>query len=211
MKLLKFKLLGLSISLLLGVILFQSIEKRLEIEVKENEPLLGKLDSLLSCNVLTAGVSAGSKKTTWRDYTSSASKQDKKDIYYIVTTLANDSLISIASSRSSLKKAGERIDYLHPLRFLMVIFTHEELKAGAHAIRDRGGLTWDGFTDGIIGSLKEESAKNNVLQFAPDFAKKVKIDPALILPSLEKGKWSDFVNILIDKIPRAIDPNRYDM
>lgn len=172
-------------------------------------PLLN--NSRFNFEISSAGVTVRAKKTAWRDYSISVAKEDKKDIHFIITTLARDSLIRIGTSRSSLKRAGERIDHLHPFRFLMAIFTDEELKAGAHAIRDRGGWTWEGFTDGIIGSLKEEAARDNVLQFASDFAKKVKIDSSLITPLLEKGKWEDFVNVLIDKIPRDINPNRYDM
>lgn len=157
-----------------------------------------------------AGVTVRSK-TVVRDYSLSVTKHEKKDVAYIITTLANDSIISIGLSTSSLEKAGDRVAHLHPFRWLMTIFRDEELKAGVHAIRDRGGLTWDGFLKGTLGSLKDESAKNNLLQFTSDFAEKVKIDPALIRPALEKGKWLEFVNILIDKIPREIDPNRYDM
>lgn len=158
-----------------------------------------------------AGITVRSKQAAWRDYAVPVARQEKKEMTYIITTLANDSLLSIGTSRSSLKKAGDKIDHLHPLRFLMTIFTDEKLKAGVHAIRDRGGWTWEGFIDGITGSLKAEGGRNNLLPYVSDFAEKVKIDPSLILPSLEKGKWSDFVNLLIDKIPREIDPNRYDM
>ncbi len=158
-----------------------------------------------------AGITARAKKTQWRDYDEPVAKQEKKDITYIVTTLGNESLISIGTAKSSLKKAGDRIDHLHPLRFLMTVFTDERLKAGIHAIRDRGGWIWSGFIDGLVGSLNEEGGRKNLLQFVPDFASKVKIDPELILPALQQGKWSDFVNILIDKIPRETDPNRYDM
>lgn len=158
-----------------------------------------------------AGVIVRAKKANWRDYEASVTKSEKKDIAYIVTTLGNDSLISIGTSKSSLKKAGDRIDHLHPFRFLMTVFSDEKLKAGIHAIRDRGGWVWSGFIDGITGSLNEEAGQKNLLQFAPDFANRVKIDPGLITPLLQQSKWSDFVNILIDKIPREIDPNRYDM
>jgi hypothetical protein len=168
-------------------------------------------DPHLNFVVSYAGITARSKKANWRNYHVPVEKEEKKDISYIVTTLANDSLIGIGTSRSSLKKAGERIKHLHPYRFLESIFGSEKLKSGMHAIRHRGGWIWSEFLDGIIGSLSEEAGRKNLLQFTTDFAKKVKIDFDLILPLLEKEKWSDFVNILIDKIPREIDPNRYDM
>lgn len=158
-----------------------------------------------------AGITVRSKKEAWRDYGEAVSKSDKKDIAFIVTTLATGSKLTALSESSSLKKAGKRIERVHPLRFLMTVFNDEELKAGVHAIRDVGGMIGDGFFDPLVDTLKEEAARGNVLQFTADFAEKVNIDPALIQPSMEKGKWKDFVDTLIDQIPRKINPNRYDM
>lgn len=178
-------------------------------DAQEIEILLGS--PRFDFEVSHAGITVRSKKIIERDYNVSVSKQEKKEMVYILTTLANKSLISIGTSKSSLKKAGDKIDHLHPYRFLMTIFNDEELKASVHAIRDRGGWIWEGFLDGIVGSLKEEAARDNIHAFTADFAHKVKIDQALIQASLQHGKWTEFINILIDKIPREIDPNRYDM
>lgn len=167
--------------------------------------------SRLDFEVSSAGITVRSKKPAWRDFSIPVSKSEKKEIAYIVKTLANDNLISLGFSKSSLEKAGDRIEHIHPYRFLITVFTDEELKAGVHAIRHRGGWTWEGFIDGLTGSLKDEAAKGNLLKYTSEFAQKVNIDPSLIHPSLEKGKWVEFVNVLIDKIPREFDPNRYDM
>ncbi len=152
------------------------------------------------------------KKSITRDYYAGVSKQEKKDIAYIVNTLAKDSLVSLASSKSSLKKAGDRIEKVHPLNFLMVIFSDEELKAGIHAIRGRTSWIWDEFMGGVNSSMKEESAKDNLkLEFINDFAQKVGIQTAVILPSIQNGKWEELVDTLINTIPRKNDPNRYNM
>ncbi|WP_068470982.1 hypothetical protein [Candidatus Protochlamydia phocaeensis] len=152
------------------------------------------------------------KKSAGRNYSQPVSKQEKKDIAYIVNTLAKESLISIANAKSSLKKAGERIDHVHPLRFLMTIFTDEELKAGVHAIRGRTSWIADEFFSGIVGSLSEEASKQNLKpEFIQDFAGQVNISTALILPPIQQARWKDFVNVLIDNIPRSNDPNRYNM
>lgn len=158
-----------------------------------------------------AGVVVRAKNTEWRDYQASVSKDEKKDVAYVIKTLGFESLLSIGQKRSSLKKAGDRIDHLHPFRFLMTVFNDEELKAGIHAIKDRGGWVWSGFVDGIVGSLSDEAKNQNLLQFSSDFAQKVKIDPALISPYLQQGLWGDFLNVLLNHIPRQIDPNRYNM
>ena len=152
------------------------------------------------------------KKAAFRDYYAPVTKQEKKDIHYIVTSLAYDSLISLGASKSSLKKAGDRIEQLHPFKFLSTIFTDEELKAGIHAIRGRTAWVWDEFIGGFVRGFKEETAKKNMIgEYIQDFSSLVGIDPALLLPSIQAGKWKELVNILIDTIPRDNDPNRYNL
>lgn len=178
-----------------------------EEDLKELIPLNTQLNLVIS----HAGLSIRAKKE-WRNYDLPVKKNEKDDISYIITTLAQETLWNIGKShRSSLKNAGERIDHLHPLRFLMTAFTSERLKSGVHAIRDRGGWIWSGFLDGLTGSLNEEAKNDNLYQYVSDFARKVSINVDLILPSLKAKKWEEFINVLIDKIPREIDPNRYDM
>lgn len=152
------------------------------------------------------------KKGTWRDYWAPVTKAEKKELYYIVKTLARDSLISIGTSKSSINKAGDKIEHLHPLNFLKTIFEDEEMKAYAHAIRDRGGLVWSGFMGGVTRSSDEETAHGNMKdEFIEDFAKILKIDAKLIIPHIKKSKWKELVISLIENIPRENDPNRYDM
>lgn len=166
-----------------------------------------------SLDVSRAGLIVQSKKkeTQWRNYDISVSKKEKEDISYIVKTLGFGTLLGIGSETSSLKKAGKRIDHVHPLRFLMTVFTEEELKAGIASIKGQSSWVKDGFFDGLIDSLKEEAARNNINQFVDNFAKSVKIDSDLIYPSIKQGDWKEFIDILIDKIPRETNPNRLNM
>ena len=160
--------------------------------------------------VSTMGVTLSPKKT-WRDYNIPVSKKEKQDVAYIINSLSKDSLVSLAKSRSSIKKVGDRVEHLHPLRFLMTIFTSEELKAGIHGIRDRSWV-WDEFCSGLIDNLKEEFSHQNLKdEYVLDFAERVKIDPNLITPSIHQGQWKQFINILIDRIPRQNDSNRYNI
>lgn len=156
-------------------------------------------------------VRATKKQSFTRDYNIPVTAAEKADLAYIANTLGQSSLAGIATSKSSLKKAGDRIDHLHPLRFLMTIFTDEELKADISAIRSRGWI-WDKFFDGLEGSLREESKKDNIRQeFITDFAHVVGINASLIEPAIQEKKWKEFVDILIDVIPRAGNPGRYNM
>lgn len=224
-----FLLLGICVSqtvMSATVAVVNSIGEKSEIVLSESDRFVDVLDvvqsylqteegvqglnrAALELEFSDTGILFRAKKSCFRNYECGYSKQDKEDIKRILTTLARDSLISVASQKSSINRAGDRIDGLHPFCFLMCIFTDEELKCCAHAIRDRGGWVGDGFYEGIVDTLTEECAKDNLYQFVDDFAKKVKIDPQLIRPSLQQQKWMEFTNILIDNIPRENNPNRY--
>lgn len=156
-------------------------------------------------------VKSSRQQSPSRNYNTPVLQNEKEDLAYITTTLARSSLPSLATSKSSLKKAGDRIDHLHPLRFLMTIFTDEELKANISAIRSRGWV-WDKFYSGLEGSLKEEARKNNMNnEFVVDFANIIGINVSLIQPAIQEKRWKEFVNLLIDSVPRTGNPTRYDM
>lgn len=181
-------------------------------EGAEDLPSCTEVNSLqLNLSFLDGNVMVRAKKKPWRNYKAGYSKADKEDIKFIVNTLARESLINIGSSSSSLNKAGDRINHLHPFNFLLCIFTDEELKCGAHAIRDRTGLVSDRFFSGITSTLQEEHQQNNLSQHIGDFAKKLNLDVNVIQPVLNGCHWRAFVELLIDTIPRKNDPSRYNM
>lgn len=146
-----------------------------------------------------------------RDYSQSVSAGEKSDIRYIVTTLASSSWTSLMRSKSSLKKAGDRVDHLHPFRFLMCIFSDEEMKAGVHSIRERKKI-WGSFSEGLYDSLEFESKRDNLkLSYIQDFAKILNIDPSTLFAPIKERRWDDLIDALIKLLPRGGDPGRYDM
>lgn len=147
---------------------------------------------------------------TGRNYFAALTSNEKNDIRYIVNTLGMASLTKIAKEKSSLKKAGSRINHVHPFRFLSTVFTNEELKVSMHAVRDRGWI-WGDFFDGLKESLNEEMKRGNLLQFTHDFANNVRIDLSVIYQSVSDSDWKQFIDILIDKIPREGNVDRYNM
>lgn len=146
-----------------------------------------------------------------RLYEVPVSKEEKKNISYIVTTLANKSLVKILSLKSSIEKAGDKVNHVHPLRFLMCIFTDEELKVCVHNVMGRGWV-WKDFMKGLSTSLDEEAKAGNMKdEYINDFAQKVGIDIGLIYPLIQSERWEDFIKILSVYIPRQGNPDRYDM
>lgn len=156
-----------------------------------------------------AAKSIAKKATDSKNYGKSVSSSEKSDIRYIITTLGFSSLVKIAQSKSSLKKAGKRVDNIHPLRFLLTIFSDEEMKAGIYSMRNRGWI-WGEFIGGVKDSCEEVSSANNLgLNLVADFASRLGVDPNILYPSVINHQWEQMVNILIDTIPRSTNANHY--
>lgn len=153
--------------------------------------------------------SAAKQVSGGRNYYQSLSNQDKADITYLVTTLANSSLLGLGVAKSSLESAGDRLDPVHPLQFLAYVFTNEELKTSMRGLQGNSWV-WKRFMSGISESFDEEYKCNN-MNYAQNFASTVGVDVNVILPSLNSAKWEQFVSLLIKNVPRKAVANRYDM
>lgn len=165
---------------------------------------------LLCCLALMTSM-LGAAETGKRNYAKPVTAEEKEDIRYIVTSLAQFSLVKLGLQKSSLTKAGDRIDHVHPLRFLMCVFTDEELKAGVQAIRDRKGKVWKDFSGGLFKSLTKESSEDNMKDaYILDFAYTLGIDPSQIKPIIEQQDWKKLIKELIALLPRTNDPG-YDL
>lgn len=162
--------------------------------------------------IVNASEEAGAADTsTWRNYNVPPSDENRRDIGFIVTTLADKSIASILGARGRLNDAGDRIRPVHPLRFLECVFTDEKLKVGIRNIQKRGWI-WKDFVGGLKGSLIDESKNNNLKdEYIAHFAKTVGIDPAAITPTIREHRWDDLVDLLIKIVPRSGEADRYDM
>ena len=183
---------------------FNQVIEHFQEKFGEKEEFL--LDFALSSNPAQKGLTSSG-----RDYNLGVSSDDKKDISMIVNTLGLGSLIKIAKSKSALKRAGKRIDPIHPLQFLACVFSDDSMKVAVHAMRNRGWI-WGEFFGGLKESLEEEFQRHNLRQEQiADFSLQLNISSDLITPVIQERRWSDFISILIDTIPRNEDSGRYDM
>jgi hypothetical protein len=170
------------------------------------------MDLFFSNSSLLATATVHAKATSPRNYYALYSTDEKKDLSYILRTLSNNSLLKLPSYASSLKKAGDRIEHLHPLKFLQCIFTDDELIVCIRNIQNKGGWVWKDFLGGITGSLKKESSINNVKpEYVEDFAHQIGIDVNSIAPTIQEKNWEKLVKDLITSVPRKGDSNRYNM
>lgn len=145
-----------------------------------------------------------------RKFDPALASHEKEDIRFIVTSLANKSILGIAGIQGELEAAGNRIDHLHPLCFLMVVFSDEELKVGIRNIRSRT-LFWNPFISGLKTSLTTETRLDNMRpEFIHYFASIVNIHPSLIMPLVVSQQWDEFIDFLIINVKRQGNHDRYN-
>ncbi len=147
----------------------------------------------------------------YRSYENKTTQSEKDDMYFIMKSLATKSIPWLMKNKSKLSAAGNRIDSVHPLRFLETVFTEEELKVYLHNIRKRSGFTWSEYLNGIKGSLEDECLIGNLTnEMLLDFASNVNVDYSILEPLARQEKWEDLIKTLIVYVPREGDSGRYD-
>jgi hypothetical protein len=146
-----------------------------------------------------------------RNYLAEVTSAEKNDIRYILSTLANKNLAEIFLAKEKLEAAGSRVDLIHPLRFLSIIFAEDEFLVYIHNIRKKG-IVWGHFFKGLKNCLSAEAEiKNMKEEYVCHFSQIVKINPNLIMRAVAEQQWEDFVDLLIKHVPRKGNYDRYDM
>lgn len=150
-------------------------------------------------------------KIVLRNYFAAITPSEKEDIRYIINTLGLANLTKVAKAKSSLERAGKRVDHIHPLRFLTCIFTDEKMKVAIHALQSRSWL-WGEFYGGIKKSLDEEFDRNSMTpEIIVHFADQVKVPLTPIYQSITEKQWAQLIATLINMIPRSGNIDRYNL
>lgn len=121
---------------------------------------------------------------------------EKKIIYKIITTMSEKNLFQLALEKRSLEKKGKMINHVHPLWFMGYILSEPRLKNDLYVIK-RSHFKWDNFIDGFARRMKEESKKDNIVEYIPGFAELLIADPEMIFEYIEDHDWEGLVVALL--------------
>ena len=131
-------------------------------------------------------------------YEKEVEPNEREDIVFIVTTLATTHPLVLPTKSKELKAAGKRIEPIHTLRFLEVIFTDPELNTHIHTIRKK--WVWRNFMNGVEKGFEQEMLHNGITQEQVEiFAQNVGVDPLLLYEPINQGQWEQFVEIVLQK------------
>jgi len=117
-------------------------------------------------------------------------------IYEIITTMSDSSKLSLLFKQTHLKELGDRINDVHPLKFLASIFSVPHLKSCM-------GLIWHdyfkrtGFLDGLAPSLSREADQGKLQALLPDFASELNLTVENIQTFFDSRDWENLVLYLI--------------
>jgi len=147
----------------------------------------------------------------YRDYQKGFTDEERGEIHYILKSCALKSLPSLWSNRHDLEKAGDRIDHIHPLRFLECTFTDPENVVYIHNIKKRGSWVWDDFTKGLKSSLSEESQIDNIKSAdVAHFSATLGLNGQVIQEYVKGKKWDAMIKYLLQMIKPQGGSGRYD-
>lgn len=121
---------------------------------------------------------------------------DQADVQDLLETLSSRSTLGLLGERSRLNALGKRIDHVHPLKFLEIIFTDNHLKSCLREV-DSSFFKRTAFMKGLGKSFKAKAKLGEVEPYIQDFSKAVKIPIESLQPYFRDEDWIGLVNKLL--------------
>lgn len=124
------------------------------------------------------------------------SERDAGYVSKIIRNMADLNLAQLLWRKSEMEGMGRKINHVHPLRFLGHVYSHPEHVKHLDAIH-KSSFKWRHFVDGLVGRMKEEMKRDNLLTHVEAFSELIGVDPALVMQYLLAHKWEGLVVQLI--------------
>ncbi len=146
-----------------------------------------------------------------RNYYATLTPGETGDLRYVISTLADRSIVGIAMARGDLQAAGDRLAHVHPLRFLLVIFLDEQMKVSVRNIRDKIWI-WQQLVASVKTNFEKELSVHNILPaHIDDFCNILGVHKTQLEMIISQRHWEGLLELLIKQVPRTGDYDRYDM
>ncbi|MCY3974566.1 MAG: hypothetical protein OXF02_03360 [Simkaniaceae bacterium] len=120
---------------------------------------------------------------------------DRRHIFKLIKTMADKHIATLIRKQRKLRKLGDKIEPVHPLRFIAYIYEENELRRRMRTIMRRY-FTWGYFIGGLGERLSKEKARGNLRPFIPEFAYAVGTQPEVIERYVFMEDWKGMVRCL---------------
>ncbi|MBN1915052.1 MAG: hypothetical protein JW769_04110 [Parachlamydiales bacterium] len=126
-----------------------------------------------------------------------AKKEDVQKIYYLITTTGGGSWKKLWSDRKRLYKIGDEIRYIHPLKFLGIIYSNNDLKPHMLSIVDHY-FKRTNFIKDLASAMELELSRNNIDKYLDDFSEHIKVPKEIFSPYIQRKDWAGLLRTLAE-------------
>ena len=153
----------------------------------------------------------GSQVNEWAPITSNiflsyqqltVSKDQILVISKMIQTIGDTYLVSLYFKQAELIEMGEKIENVHPLKFLETILNNPVIKKSMLDIKS-SNLKWNGFlkgdkdSPGFIDKCQQEDNLGNFAPYIKDFCRAVNVDSQNVLSLFEAREWEKLISFLV--------------
>jgi hypothetical protein len=114
----------------------------------------------------------------------------------LFTIIATNGKMALLWRVSELKKRGQEIEHIHPLKMLGYVFSAPNMQDYFDKIY-KDSFKWGNFYHEFARRMNFEASKNNLLCHFASFAKEVNLAPANLKPFFDRKDWEGLLKYLI--------------
>jgi hypothetical protein len=122
--------------------------------------------------------------------------EDRANIEELIKSIADNSKFSLLLNQNHLKNIGAQINHVHPLKFLAVAVSSEQLKGHLIQIFD-DYFKRNGFMDGLGQSLTREAEKKKIELYLPAFAEEIGVPQESMHSYIQSRDWEGLLQFLM--------------
>ncbi len=129
-------------------------------------------------------------------YSLPISGADKNNITWIINTIAKSNLVKLGLNGNDVRKRGDKIEHVHPLRFLSYVMGEGGLRGDMKKIT-KSSFKWNNFMDSFSKRLTREMNNNNLLPYVSGFAHSLNVDENTVRSIIERQDWYGLLNYFL--------------
>jgi hypothetical protein len=122
--------------------------------------------------------------------------KDKKRIDKLIKELADSSYWSLLRRKKEFDKLKEKIEPIHPLRFIGYIYSKDSLKKRMPRIQNES-LKWNRFVSSFGDRMSKEASHGNLLPYLPGFCQLLGVNPRDVEHFIQKRDWKKLLDFLM--------------
>jgi hypothetical protein len=127
--------------------------------------------------------------------------EDKTNITFIIKNMGEQGKLWLLVHKSELNEVGDKIQGVHPLKFITVIANNKYLKKVCMPVILNDYFKKKNFIEGLGANMTKEAQKGKIQKYMPDFLKEINFDDNHSTKLLEYTKardWEGFIWYIVN-------------